>query len=390
MIIYNAKLVTMAGDDIENGFIEIKNGKISNIGTMQQLKAKPSSNDIDATGLTLYPGFIDAHCHVGVWEDGLGFEGDDGNEDSDPCTPQLRAADMINPRDRCFQEGLEAGVTCVAVGMGSANVIGGSFVAMKTGGGKSIDSRIIKQPLCMKMALGENPKVTYHAKNQAPATRMATAALIREQLSKTKRYLKDLEEYNAKLGTEDEISPPDYDSKCEALIPLLKREIKAHIHCHRADDIFTAVRISKEFDLRYTLIHATEAWLIADELSDAECVIGPVICDRSKPELKNQNIENAAVIAKNNISFAICTDHPEVPLQYLPLSAGVCIKGGLSKRQALEAITITPAKILELDHRIGSLEIGKDADIVGFDAPFYDVLSEPKLVVLDGNIVKRK
>ena len=244
MRIKNAVLHTMEGIDYENGWLTAENGVITGLGPMGVCPEKPGEVWLDLDGAHVYPGFIDAHTHLGMWEDGLGFEGDDGNEETDPLTPQLRAIDALNPMDHCFQEALEAGVTTVVTGPGSANPIGGQMAAVKTYG-RCIDKMIVKAPLAMKMALGENPKTVYHGKSQAPVTRMATAALIREQLYKALRYLDDLEKSRA----EEEFDPPEYDAKCEALLPLLRGEIQAHIHCHRADDIFTAIRIGEEFNL---------------------------------------------------------------------------------------------------------------------------------------------
>lgn len=390
MLIYNAKIVTMCGADIENGYIRTEGEKIAEIGEMSALDTQPAKTDYNAEGMTVYPGFIDAHCHLGAFEDGIGFEGDDGNEETDPITPQLRAIDMINPADYCFTEAARGGVTTVLSGMGSANPIGGTFAALKTYGSKRIDKLIIKAPAAMKFALGENPKTVYNEKNQSPNTRMATAALIREQLYKTKRYIEDKEAYTESIGTDDELAPPDYDIKCEALIPVLEGDMKAHFHCHRADDIFTAIRIAKEFDLDYVLIHATEGGLIAEELAEenARCVIGPIFADRCKPELKNQTIENGARLNKAGVDFAICTDHPENPIQYLPIAAGLAIRGGLDERTALAAITSKAAEICGISDRVGTLEAGKDADLVIYKGKFYDVTSVPQLVLVNGEIVK--
>ncbi len=391
MLIINAKIHTMSEKGIiEKGYVRTDNGKITEVGSMNELKST-DENSFDAEGKNLYPGFIDCHSHVGMFNDSLGFEGSDGNEISDPSTPQLRAIDSANPTDRCFFEGAAAGVTTVLTGVGSANPIGGEFIAMKTFGSPRIDKRIVKSPAAMKFAFGENPKRCYNDREEAPTTRMATAGVIREQLNKANRYIADCEKYEATKGTDNESSKPDYDAKCEALVPLMKNKLKAHIHCHRADDIFTAVRIANEFDLGYVLVHCTEGGLVADELKEAGCtkaVVGPVISDRSKPELSRQSIENAARLHKAGIEIAICTDHPVIPIQYLPLSAGVCIKGGLDKEEALKAITINPAKIAEIDHRVGSIEVGKDADLSVMDGEFYDVLTKPVLVLVDGKEVK--
>ncbi len=388
MILYNARIVTMSGENIENGFIEIRDGKIYNLGGMENMP-KQTDEYTDLCGKTVYPGFIDIHSHIGVWEDGLGFEGDDGNEETDPATPHLRAIDMINPLDRCFTEAAKAGITSVISGMGSANAIGGTFLAMKTAGSKNIDKRIIKNPVAMKFALGENPKSVYKDKDTAPITRMATAAIIRENLYKAKRYLSDMEEYERLQGTDDEVDMPDYDAKCEALIPLLKKEIPAHFHCHRADDIFTAIRISKEFDIDYVLIHCTEGHLIADELKEenAVAVVGPILCDRSKPELRNHTIETASALSEAGIKIAICNDHPVVPQQYLPLSAALAVRGGLSEEEALKAITINAAEIGGIADRTGSIAVGKDADLVVFEGDPLSAVNEPYMVVIDGKII---
>lgn len=389
MLIYNAKIITMTGTDYENGYILTDGDKIADVGDMSSLSIGISENDINAEGKTVYPGFIDCHSHIGVWEDGLGFEGADGNEETDPATPNLRALEAINPMDRCFDEAARAGVTAVVNGMGSANAIGGTFLAMKTAGSRRIDKRIIKEPVAVKFALGENPKSVYNDKDSAPITRMATAAIIREQLSKAKRYLDDYIDYESSLGTEDELDRPDYDAKCEALLPLLKREIPAHFHCHRADDIFTAIRLATEFNLDYVLIHATEGHLIADELKEEGCrvVVGPVLCDRSKPELKNHTIGTAAALHKAGVPFAICTDHPVVPEQYLPLSAGLAVRGGLDRYEALKAITVNPAEIAGIADRVGSIEVGKDADLVLFSADPLEVLTTPDMVIINGKII---
>ena len=332
--------------------------------------------------------FIDAHCHIGVFANGYGFEGDDGNEETDPATPQLRAIDAVNPMDYCFTEAAKGGIGTVVTGMGSANPIGGTFIAMKTWGSKRIDRRVIKNPVAMKMALGENPKSVYHEKEETPTTRMATAAVIRENLFKTKRYMEEMAEYEKTKGTDDETGRPDYDIKCEALIPVLNREIKVHFHCHRADDIFTAVRLAEEFNLDYVLIHATEGGLIADELDKGtQCVIGPVFGDRCKPELMNADIANGKKLADNGMEIAICTDHPENPIQYLPSMAGLAMRGGLTEKQALEAITINPARFCGIEDRVGSLEAGKDADIVLFSGTFHDISKTPEIVIMNGEVI---
>lgn len=387
MIIYNVRIVPVTSETIEHGYIEISGDKILSFGSMETLAEIPAEGGFDASGLTAYPAFVDAHCHIGMFADGLGFEGDDGNEETDPATPHLRAIDAVNPMDYCFEEAAMGGVGTVVTGMGSANPVGGTFLAIKTYGSRCADRRVVKYPLAMKLALGENPKSVYHDKNEAPTTRMATAAVIREQLLTARRYMEDYAEYIRTKGTDDETSRPDFDMKCEALIPLLQRKIKAHFHCHRADDIFTAIRLSEEFGLDYVLIHATEGHLIADELpKGTQIVAGPIFGDRCKPELKNASISNAAVLAENGMTVALCTDHPENPIQYLPAMAGLAMRGGMSEENALRAITINPAKICGIDDRVGSIEPGKDADIALFHGSFYELSSAPAAVVMGGKL----
>ena len=387
MIITNVKILSMAGKDYDNGYVRFENGVFTEIGDMADY-IHALDDVIDGEGMTLCPGFIDAHCHLGMWEDSLTFEGEDGNEDTDPSTPHLRAIDSVNPMDRCFSDAISAGVTTVCTGVGSANPIGGSFIVMKTCGSKRVDKLVVQSPAAIKFALGENPKNTYNDRDESPVTRMATAAVIREQLMKAKRYLADKKEYERLKGTDDEISEPDYDIKCEALLPLFAEEnkLKAHFHCHRADDIFTAIRLSKEFGLDYVLIHCTDGGVIADELAeDAPAVVtGPLFGDRGKPELHNHDISTPSVLAKNGIKCAICTDHPETPIQYLPLTAALAVRGGLSREEALRGITIYAAEILGLADKLGSIEVGKQADFSLFDGDPLDLTATPEFVMIAG------
>lgn len=389
MVITNVKIKTMSDKDYENGYVRFDNGVFTKIGDMADY-VYTIDEVIDGKGLTMYPGFIDAHCHIGMWDDGLTFEGEDGNEDTDPSTPHLRAIDSINAMDDCFKDALWAGVTTVCTGVGSANPIGGSFVVMSTSGSKRVDKLIVKSPAAIKFALGENPKNTYNDRNETPVTRMATAAIIREQLMKAKRYLADKREYERLKGTDDEVSEPDLDIKCEALLPLFAEEnkLQAHFHCHRADDIFTAIRLSKEFDLDYVLIHCTDGAVIADELSEdsPKVVVGPLFGDRGKPELRNHGIATPAALAAEGIKCAICTDHPETPIQYLPLTAALAVKGGLSREEALKGITIYPAEILGLSDKLGSIEVGKQADFSLFNGDPLDLAASARLVAINGNI----
>jgi imidazolonepropionase-like amidohydrolase len=384
MLIINACIYTMEGGVIKNGWLKTDGSLIAALGEMADL-TDIQGDVYDAAGGVLMPGLIDAHTHLGMWEDAIGFEGDDGNEETDPSTPQLSALDAINPLDRCFEEALMAGVTTVVTGPGSANPIGGQLLAMKTAG-RRVDDMVVKNPIAIKFALGENPKSVYHAKNEAPVTRMGTAAIIREQLLKALRYKQKLEE----AACDEEIDEPDFDFKCEALIPLLRGDIQAHFHAHRADDIFTAIRIAKEFSLDFVIVHGTEGHLITDELKaeGAKVLSGPFLCDRSKPELKNQTAQTPGILCAAGIETALITDHPVIPIQYLTLCAALAIKDGMDKQAALRALTITPARILGLDSRMGSLAPGKDADLVVFDGDPLSLETRIKFVAVNGKRVK--
>ncbi|MCH5188338.1 MAG: amidohydrolase [Oscillospiraceae bacterium] len=351
-IIKNGCVLTMDGDEIENGFVAFENGKIVAVGPMDGC---PEGESYDANGGYIVPGLVDAHSHIGMWEDSLGSEGADGNEDTDPITPQLRAIDAINPMDRAFSEALAAGVTTVVTGPGSANPIGGTFAALKTYG-RRVDDMLIKAEAAMKFAFGENPKGTYGEKKQFPSTRMGTAAIIREALIKAEMY-KDREDH-------------DFDFKSESLAHCIGEEpmlVKAH--AHRADDIFTALRIAREFGLNMTIEHCTEGHLIADILKDENVgvCVGPSLGDRGKPELSNLTYETAAVLSKQGLPVAIITDHPEIPEKHLPLCAALAARAGMDRMEALRAITVNAAKLCGIADRVGSLTVGKDADIVVFD-----------------------
>lgn len=383
MLIINAKIITMEGQTYDNGYILTKGDKIEKLGDMMDLNVM-SKQYIDANGGIVLPGLIDAHCHLGIVEDSLGFEGDDANEETDPVTPHLRAIDAVNTFDVGFLEAQNAGITTVLTGPGSANPIAGQWCAIKTLQDRA-DDIAIASPVGMKFALGENPKTSYRDKNQAPVTRMGAVAMIREQLIKAKRYMHDLE-----VAVEEDADLPEFDMKCEALLPVLRRNIKAFFHAHRADDIYTAIRIAEEFNLDYVLVHATDAYKIANKLQilGAKIITGPVICDRSKPELRDLSTKNAAILKSSGLDVAICTDHPEVPIGYLSLSAAICAKEGMGVTRALEAITINAAKIAGIDYRVGSLAIGKDADIIIYDQNPLDIMAAPTHVIINGMLVK--
>ena len=385
MNIVNVKIYTLDDDDtiIENGYVTVENGKITAVGNGSP--ERTSSEDIDGHGASLYPGFIDAHTHLGLTTAGVGIEGEDLNEEFDPCTPQLRIIDGINPADYSFETARQAGVTTAVISPGSANPIAGAISAVKTSG-KRIDKMVIRT-VGMKFAMGENPKLTYMDHEQSPVTRMAVASVIRDSLNRAKRYMADVEE-----AENSGADLPDFDSSMEALIPLLRHEVKSHFHCHRADDIFTAIRIAGEFDLDYTLIHCTDGHLIADELAEdgVSCVIGPVIMDRCKPEMANLSPAAAGILCAHGIDVAICTDHSEVPIEYLPLSVGIAMKNGMSFYDGVKSVTRIPAQIAGIFDRVGSVETGKDADLVMFEGCPFEVMSSPALVMADGKIVRRE
>ena len=392
LLIYNGLIKTMAGEDIEKGYVLAENGKIIAVGKdLKEVENRITTDTkkIDANGGWVLPGLIDAHCHVGMWEDAVGFEGDDGNESTDPIMPQLRAIDAIYHADRAFVEAYESGVTTVVTGPGSANVIGGQFVALKTYG-RCVDEMIIKEPVAMKIAFGENPKTVYNEKHQAPMTRMATAAILRENLFKAKEYMQEWEEY---LQDTEENDKPEYDMKLDALSKVLKKEIHFKAHAHRADDIITAMRIAKEFDVNISIEHCTDGIAIKDILKERQMqvVVGPLLSDRSKIELKNQSLATPGILSKHGIKLAIMTDHPCVPIQHLSLCAAIAVREGMEEQDALKAITINAAEIVGIADRVGSIEVGKDCDLVIFDGSPLNIQSKVANTIINGvSVFERK
>ncbi len=382
--IKNALIYTMTGEIIENGSILISEGKIVDVG--QDLEIPADCKEIDAESRMVTPGFVEAHCHLGLHETGIGFEGADYNERIDPLTPHLRAIDSINPMDVSLQDAYEAGITTAVTGPGSANVVGGTFAAIKTYGHR-IDNMIIKEPVAMKVAFGENPKRVYNSQGKSPVTRMATTALLRDLLFKTKVYLEKKE----KATEEGKIA--EFDIKLESMIPVIKKEMPIKAHAHRADDIFTALRIAKEFDIDITLDHCSEGHLIADDLAKEGkgAIVGPTFSDASKFELKNKTWKTPKVLVDAGVKVAITTDSPVTPLHHLSLCAGLAHKAGLSEYDALKSITINAAEITGISDRVGSIEPGKDADIVIFDGnPIKDVAYHTYMTIIDGNIVYKR
>lgn len=391
MLFIHAHLFTMQPSEqgfltIPDGFLLTNGTVIAAVGPMQDCPSPEGEPVIDLHGQSVYPGFIDAHCHMGLAEEGLNFEGDDLNEITDPVTPHLRGIDAINPLNQSFEEAVAAGITTVVTGPGSANAIGGQFCAIKTFG-KNVDRMVVREPVAMKFALGENPKNCYNDKSETPMTRMATAALIREQLKKAQRYYEDV--LKAEEDESGETDPPDFDAKCDALLPVIKGELKAHFHCHRADDILTALRLIREFELDAVLVHCTEGYRIADELAEADIpvITGPLMTTRSKPELCYATDRNPGLLSRQGIPCAICTDYNVMPIALLPICAGMAVREGMDYQQALAAITINAASIVGIEDRVGSLAVGKDADFSVFDCDPLTLAAKPKMVVISGRVV---
>ena len=387
LVIKNALLFTITNENNVLGSIVIKDGKILEVGPKVDLNQYKNAEVIDAKGKIVTPGLVDPHCHIGVMEEGIQFEGNDTNEMSGPIYPELRGIDSINPKDMAFEYTYKAGITSVNTGPGSANIIGGTFTAIKTYG-QTVDEMIIKEETCMKMALGENPKRVYGTSNKNPGTRMASAALMREWLFKAKDYHK---KYNAFINKEEDAKEPTFDMKLHSLMRVFDGMI-VKIHAHRADDIMTAIRIVKEFDLNATIDHATEAYLVPKQVKQANAtlIIGPTLGMASKYELVNKSFKAAKVLEDNEIEFAIMTDHPIITLDTTLVQAALFVKEGLSEQKALEALTYTAAKLNGIEERVGSLEVGKDADVVIWDGPLFDIMTRTEVVIIDGKVVHQK
>lgn len=394
MLIVHGNIKTMAGQDFPDGFVQIEAGKIVAVGAMNDCpqiveknnsgaagEGKDENSVLDVQGAWVMPGIVEAHCHMGITEEKKGMEGDDCNETVDPITPQLRAIDAINPMDAAFNDALAAGITSAMVGPGSANVVGGQFAFIKTHG-RCIDQMIVKAPAAMKVAFGENPKVNYSGQGKSPSTRMAIAAMLREELTKAKNY------QEKRRNNADE--PLDFCYEC--WLPVLRGEIPLKAHAHRTDDILTAVRIAKEFGLRMTLDHCSEGHLILDELKEAgfPAIVGPDMASRNKIEVQNMAFKTAGLLAGAGILTAITTDHPVSKIQFLPICAGLAVKSGMDLEEGLRAITVNAAKICGVDDRLGSLVPGKDADIAVFTGNPMEVFTETLYTLIDGKIVYRK
>ena len=381
MVIINGKILPMEGKNIENGFVRIKGNKIAELGDMSEYESKKEDEVLDVHGAWVLPGLIESHTHIGITEEKWGTIGDDCNEETLPVTPTLRAIDAVNPMDPAFHDAIGAGITSVMVGPGSANVVGGQFVFMKTLG-RCIDNMIVKSPAAMKVAFGENPKTNYGNKDQLPSTRMGIAALLRKTLYEAVQYKTDKE--SGKLT--------QTDFEMEPWIPVLNREIPLKAHAHRTDDILTAIRIAEEFQVDITIDHGTESHLIADEVkaSGFPVIVGPDLTARSKIEVKNMDFKTNKILHDAGVLFSITTDHPVSLIQYLPLCAGLAVKHGLPVEEGLKAITINAARICRVDDRVGSLKKGKDADIAIFSGNPLEVFTETLYTIIDGQVIYNK
>jgi len=383
LLIENGKVLTMQGEIYERGSVLIEAGKIIEVG--ENIKAVKDAEVIDAKGCWVLPGLIDAHCHIGVMEEKIGFEGKDLNEANDPVTPQMRALDGVNPLDHSFCDARKAGITAVMTGPGSSNVIGGQFLVMKTAG-VCVDDMVVREPAAMKVSFGENPKRTFSGKNKTPATRMGIAALLREALTAASNYRN---RKNNAIGSGLEF---DRDMKMEALLPVLNREVPLKAHAHRADDIMTALRIAREFNLDITLDHCTEGELVLNKIieSGAPAIVGPILTSKSKVETSKKSYATAGRLSRAGIKTAICTDHPMVQIAHLAMSAALAVKEGMDTMEALKAITINAAEIIGAGDRLGSIEPGKDADIAVFDGNPLQMYTTTLYTIIDGKVVYEK
>lgn len=386
IVIKNAKIFTITNGTIENGFIALDGKKIVEIGPDFVEAKYKDAEVIDAQGKDLTPGLVDPHSHIGIMEEGIGFEGNDTNEISGPIYPELRGIDSVYVKDTAFEHTYKSGVTTVNTGPGSANVIGGTFTAMKTYG-ETVDEMIVKEETCMKMALGENPKRLYGTAKKNPSTRMASAALMREWLFKAREYHKD---YQAFINKVEDAKEPKFDMKLHSLMRVFDG-MPVKIHAHRADDIMTAIRIAKEFELTVTIDHATEAYLIPKQVKESgvPLIIGPTLGYASKYELVNKSFKSAKVLEENGIEFSIMTDHPIITLDTTLVQVALFIKEGLSRETALRTLTYNAAKLNGIEDRVGSLEVGKDADLVIWDGDLFDIYTRPSLVMINGEVVHK-
>ena len=384
ILIKNANLISMEEINYEICDILIEGKIISKIGKLEE-KDYPNAKVIDAEGKYVTPGLVDPHCHVGLMESTIGWAGSDVNEATNPITPELRGIDGIKPHDECFKEALESGVTTVCLGPGSANLIGGTFAAIKTKG-NTVDEMILVPELAMKMALGENPKRVYGNSKTSPQTRMASAALIREWLFKAKNYYDKKQEA---LKDPENNKGPEFNMKLESLSRVFDG-LPIKLHAHQADDIATAMRIKREFNLNMTIEHCTEGYLIAESLKENNqmVIIGPTMHNKSKYELKAKSFDSGRILYENGILFSIMTDHPVIEQKHTLIQVALFVKAGLPKLEALKAVTINAAKTCFIDHLVGSIKEGKHADIVIWSKDPLDIMADAETVILNGQIEK--
>lgn len=375
--IVNGRVVPGDGPIVESGTVLVQDGVITEVGA--DITVPDGVEVVDAAGGWVVPGLVEAHGHVGIDEESQGWAGDDTNEMTDPNGARMRALDAINPADEGFRDALSGGVTSVVVKPGSGNPIGGQTVAIKTWG-RIVDEMVMKAPASVKSALGENPKRIYGDKKQLPSTRQGVAAVIRDAFTKAQDYRAQRDHAAA------ENKPFDRDPTSEVLVRVLDGELPWSQHCHRADDIATAIRLADEFGYRLIVNHATEGFLIADVLAERSipCIVGPMFTTRSKVELRERTIANPGRLAAAGVRVAITTDHPVVPIHFLVHQATFAVKEGMTREDALGAITINPASIMGLDDRIGSLAPGKDGDVVIWDGDPLDVMSRAQRVFVRG------
>lgn len=384
ILIKNGRLLTMTGVTHDPGSLLIKDDKILKIGKDVEVDPCELTEVLDATDCWVMPGLIESHCHIGITEEKKGFEGDDCNEMKDPVTPYIRGLDAVNPMDSAFHNAISSGITSMMIGPGSSNVVGGQFVFIKADG-RNIDDMAVLEPAAMKVAFGENPKGNYNELGMIPTTRMTMAAMLREELFNAREYLKNKE--NAERNGEKF----EVDFKAECWIPVLKKQIPLKAHVHRADDILTAIRIAREFDLDMTLDHCTEGHLIAKEIkaSGFPAIIGPTLASRNKIEVQNMDFKTAGILHKQGVKVSLCTDHPVSRIQYLPICAGLAAKEGLGVEEGLKAVTINAAEICKVSHRVGSLEVGKDADIAIFSGNPMEVFTKCLFTIINGEVIFR-
>ncbi|MDT4893815.1 MAG: hypothetical protein QOE97_2850 [Pseudonocardiales bacterium] len=375
--ITGGRVVPVDGPVLEQGTVLVVDGLVAAIGTDVEIPAGVPR--VDAAGCWVLPGFVDAHAHVGIDEESQGWAGNDTNEMTDPNGARMRALDAINPLDEGFRDALSGGVTAVVVKPGSGNPIGGQTVAIKTWG-RIVDEMVIKAPVSVKSALGENPKRVYGEKKQLPSTRQGVAAVIRDAMMKA-------QDYRAKRATAASKDEPfDRDPTCEVLVRVLDGELPWCQHTHRADDIATAIRLADEFGYRLVVNHATEGFLLADVLAERgiPCIVGPLFTTRSKVELRERTLANPGRLAAAGVEVALTTDHPVVPINFLVHQATLAVKEGMTPDDALRSLTVNPARMMGIDDRVGALRPGLDGDVVIWDGDPLDVMSRAVQVYVSG------